>query len=50
MALACSPPLEGQARWTLPVLAERMVVLGCVEAVSYETVRTTSKQTNLSPI
>ena len=50
IALACSPPLEGQARWTLRMLADRMVVLGYVESVSYETVRTTLKKTNLSHI
>jgi transposase len=50
IALACSPPPEGQARWTLRVLAERMVVLGYVEAVSHETVRTTLQQTNLNHI
>jgi|SRR5689334_216815 len=50
IALACSPPLEGQARWTLRLLADRMVVLGYVASLSYETVRTTLKQTNLSHI
>ena len=50
IALACSPPPEGRARWTLRVLAERMVVLGYVEAVSHETVRTTLQQTNLNHI
>src|SRR3954468_17469938 len=50
IALACSPPPDGRARWTLRVLAERMVVLGYVEAVSHETVRTTLQQTSLSPI
>ena len=50
IALACSPPPEGRARWTLRMLAERMVVLGHIEAVSHETVRTTLKETNLSHI
>ena len=50
IALACSPPPEGRARWTLRVLAERMVVLGYVETVSHETVRTTLQETNLSHI
>ena len=50
IALACGPPPEGRARWTLRVLAERMVVLGYVETVSHETVRTTLKETNLSHI
>src|SRR3954468_3489628 len=50
IALACSPPPEGRARWTLRVLAERMVVLGHVETVSHETVRTTLQQTNSNHI
>ena len=50
IALACGPPPEGRARWTLRMLAERMVVLGHVGSVSHETVRTTLQQTNLSRI
>ena len=50
IALACSPPPEGRARWTLRMLADRMVVLGYIETVSYETVRTTLQETNLSHI
>ena len=50
IALACGPPPEGRARWTLRVLAERMVVLGYIETVSHETVRTTLQETNLSHI
>jgi transposase len=50
IALACGPPPEGRARWTLRMLAERMVVLGHVGSVSHETVRTTLQETNLSRI
>jgi transposase len=50
IALACGPPPEGRARWTLRMLAERMVVLGHVGSVSPETVRTTLQETNLSRI
>jgi transposase len=46
IALSCSPSPEGQARWTLRLLANRMVELGYVEQVSYETVRRTLKKTN----
>src|SRR5690348_3903019 len=46
IALACSPSPQGQARWTLRLLANRMVELGYVEQVSYETVRRTLKKTN----
>ena len=50
IALACGPPPEGRARWTLRVLAARMVVLGYIETVSHKTVRTTLQETNLSHI
>lgn len=45
IALACSPPPDGQARWTLKLLATELVALEVVAAVSYETVRRTLKQT-----
>ncbi len=48
VALACSDPPEGQAKWSLRLLAERMVSLDYVETISYETVRQTLKKTNLS--
>ncbi len=48
IALSCSPCPEGQARWTLRLLANRMVELGYVEQVSYETVRRTLKKPNSS--
>ena len=49
IALSCSPGPVGQARWTLRLLAGRMVELGYVEQVSYETVRKTLKKTNSNP-
>jgi hypothetical protein len=39
VALACSAPPEGHQRWTLRLLADRLVALQVVESVSYETVR-----------
>ena len=48
IALACQKPPEGRARWTLRLLADRMVQLEYVEQVSYQTVRRTLKKTNLS--
>lgn len=48
VALACSAPPEGQVRWTLRLLQERMVELNVVESVSHETVRKTLKKMNLS--
>lgn len=46
IALACSAPPEGKRRWTLRLLAERVVALEYAEAVSYETVRRTLKKTS----
>lgn len=46
LALTCSTPPEGAGRWSLRLLAERMVELHYVEAVSHETVRQTLKKTN----
>jgi hypothetical protein len=46
--LACSQPPQGQVRWTLRLLADRMVELGYVDSVSYVTVREWLKKTNLS--
>jgi DNA-binding transcriptional ArsR family regulator len=48
VAMACSAPPDGQARWTLRLLQERMVALEIVECVSHETVRQTLKKMNLS--
>jgi hypothetical protein len=45
VALACSAPPEGRKRWTLRLLAQRLVALEVVESVSYETVRQALKQT-----
>ena len=48
IAIACSQPPAGQTRWTLRLLAERIVSLEIVESISHETVRQTLKKTNLS--
>lgn len=48
IALSCSPSPDGQARWTLRLLAQRMVELDYCEQVSDETVRRTLKKTNSS--
>lgn len=50
VALACSAPPEGRERWTLKLLAEKIVTLEAVdiESVSYETVRRVLKKTGLS--
>jgi transposase len=46
VALACSSPPGGRARWTIRLLAGRLVELGVVESVSRETVRRVLKKTN----
>jgi transposase len=46
IALACSSPPDGKKRWTLRLLAERVVELGYAESVSHETVRRTLKKTS----
>ena len=44
LALVCGSPPEGKARWTLRLLADRMVELGHVEELSHETVRQVLKR------
>ena len=46
LALSCSAPPEGQARWSLRLLADRLVELEYIDSVSHETVRRTLKKTN----
>jgi hypothetical protein len=46
IALACSEPPAGKARWTLRLLADEMVELEVVDALSHETVRQTLKKTS----
>jgi hypothetical protein len=48
IALACSEPPKGQARWSLRLLADKLVELEIVEDVSYQTVRRVLKKTNSS--
>lgn len=46
IALSCSQPPEGCNRWTLHLLADKMVELKVVKSISHETVRQTLKKTN----
>jgi len=46
IALSCSEPPAGYGRWTLRLLADKMVQLNIVESISHETVRTALKKTN----
>lgn len=48
IALACSEPPLGRKRWTLRLLAHRMVELEYTDRLSYETVRGTLKKTSSS--
>jgi hypothetical protein len=45
VAIACSNPPAGRERWTLRLLADELVRLEVLDAVSYETVRRTLQQT-----
>ena len=45
IAFACSKPPAGKKRWTLRLLADRMVELDVVDGLSHETVRQTLKKT-----
>ncbi|MGI9078460.1 MAG: helix-turn-helix domain-containing protein, partial [Gemmatimonadaceae bacterium] len=45
IALACSNPPAGRVRWTLRLLADRVVQLGLTERCSYETIRRALKKT-----
>src|SRR5574344_2399343 len=46
VALSCSQPPEGFARWSLRLLADKAVELGYFEEISHETVRRTLKKRN----
>ena len=49
VALACTPPPVGRRRWTLRLLADKMVELRYIDGVSYETVRQVLKKNRLKP-
>lgn len=46
IALSCSKPPGGHARWSLRLLADKMVELEYADSISYETVRRVLKKTN----
>jgi transposase len=50
IAVACSEPPVGCARWTMQLLADRVVELEIVDAVSASTIGRTLKKTSCSPI
>ncbi len=49
VAVACSTPPEGRARWTLSLLADLVVELKFASSITRETVRQVLKKTNLNP-
>jgi transposase len=48
VTLCCSEPPKGFAKWSLRLLADKMVELKYIESISHVTVRTVLKKTNLS--
>lgn len=48
ITLCCSEPPKGYAKWSLRLLADKMVELKYVESITHVTVRTILKKTNLS--
>jgi len=48
VALSCGNPPEGFARWTLRLLADKVVELDYIDSISHETVRRVLKKTNSS--
>ena len=48
VALSCSEPPEGFARWSLRMLADRVVELNYIDNISYETIRRVLKKTKLN--
>ena len=48
IALSCGAAPEGRARWTLRLLAARLVELEIVDTICHEAVRQTLKKTNSS--
>jgi transposase len=49
VTLCCSEPPKGFSKWSLRLLADKMVELNYVESISHVTVRTVLKKMNLSP-
>jgi len=48
VALSCSAPPEGFARWSLRLLADKVVELHYVDNISHETIRRVLKKTKLN--
>jgi hypothetical protein len=48
VALCCSEPPEGYARWTVRLLADKCVELEYIDSIDYSTISRTLKKMNLS--
>lgn len=48
VALSCSEPPKGFARWSLRLLADKVVELRYIDSISHETIRSVLKKTKLS--
>jgi hypothetical protein len=48
VALSCSDPPEGFTRWSLRLLADRVVELNYIDSISHETIRQVLKKTKLN--
>ncbi len=49
VALVCSQPPDERGRWTLTLIAQKMVELEYVDSIAPETIRRTLKKMNLNP-
>ena len=49
IAIACTPAPTGQGRWTLQLVAERVVALGFAPSIAREAVRQVRKKTRVTP-
>lgn len=49
IAISCGNPPEGFTRWSLRMLADKVVELGYIDGISHETVRGILKKTKLNP-
>ena len=49
VALSCSEPPEGYARWSLRILADKVVELEYIDSISHETIRRVLKKTKSNP-
>lgn len=49
IAIACSEPPQGHAKWTFRLLADKLVELKIVDSIAHETVRRALKKINSNP-